>query len=99
MLLGTYARGEGLASGFQADGGSRGSKSIAVGAIGLAISVPLALLSRPGHGAAALGAEAITIALLAWLARRRLGGYTGDVLGAQIVLGETVGLLLWSARW
>jgi cobalamin synthase len=70
-----------------------------VGAVGLAISLPLALIDRPGHGAAALGAELLTIGGLTWLASRRLGGYTGDVLGAQIVLGETVGLLLWSAHW
>jgi hypothetical protein len=26
-----------------------------------------------------------------WLAGRRIGGYTGDVLGAQCVLAETAG--------
>jgi adenosylcobinamide-GDP ribazoletransferase len=33
------------------------------------------------------------------LARRRLGGYTGDVLGASGVLLETVGLVVAAARW
>jgi adenosylcobinamide-GDP ribazoletransferase len=34
-----------------------------------------------------------------WLARRRLGGVTGDVLGAMIVVGQTAGLLVGAARW
>jgi adenosylcobinamide-GDP ribazoletransferase len=33
------------------------------------------------------------------LAVRRLGGYTGDVLGAAGVIAETVGLLVAAARW
>ena len=32
-------------------------------------------------------------------ARARVGGFTGDVLGAAILLGETVGLLVAGARW
>jgi adenosylcobinamide-GDP ribazoletransferase len=99
VLLGRYARADGMASAFRDHGRSRVRGPVVVGAIGLVISVPLALLDRPSHGAAALGAELLTIGLLGWLASRRLGGYTGDILGAQIVLGETVGLLLWSARW
>jgi cobalamin synthase len=33
------------------------------------------------------------------LARRRLGGFTGDVLGAAGVVGETVGLIVAAAKW
>jgi cobalamin synthase len=33
------------------------------------------------------------------LAVRRLGGYTGDVLGAAGVVAETVGLVVAAARW
>ena len=33
------------------------------------------------------------------LAVRRLGGYTGDVLGAAGVIAETVGLVVAAARW
>ncbi|HWA66228.1 MAG TPA: adenosylcobinamide-GDP ribazoletransferase [Mycobacteriales bacterium] len=99
MLLGRYARPDGMAAGFQPKDPARRTTAIAVGGLGLVISVPLALLDRPGHGAAALGAAALTAALLSVLSGRRLGGFTGDVLGAQIVLGETVGLVLWSARW
>jgi adenosylcobinamide-GDP ribazoletransferase len=99
VLLTRYARGEGLATGFQTDGTARRWLAAAVCGTGLAICLPLALLNRPGHGAAAIGAELLTIGAVGWLAQRRLGGYTGDVLGAQIILGETVGLLLWCARW
>ena len=51
----------------------------------------------PG-GAAVLGL-AVAFAGVVALARRRLGGFTGDVLGAAGVVGETVGLLLAAARW
>jgi cobalamin synthase len=36
------------------------------------------------------------VLLLAW---RRVGGFTGDVLGASGLAGETVGLLVAAARW
>ena len=43
------------------------------------------------HAAAASGVVA--------LARRRLGGFTGDVVGAAGIVLETVGLLVVAARW
>ncbi|MGH8997517.1 MAG: adenosylcobinamide-GDP ribazoletransferase [Acidimicrobiales bacterium] len=33
------------------------------------------------------------------LARRRLGGFTGDVLGAAGVVFETTALVVAAARW
>ena len=30
---------------------------------------------------------------------RRVGGYTGDVLGAAGVIAETAGLIVAAARW
>ncbi|MGI8882353.1 MAG: adenosylcobinamide-GDP ribazoletransferase, partial [Jatrophihabitans sp.] len=33
------------------------------------------------------------------LGRRRLGGFTGDVLGAAGVTGETVSLVVAAAKW
>lgn len=98
-MFARYARTDGMASSFRVSPQSRRGIAVVVAALGLAISVPLALVCRPGHGAAALGAELVMIALLVGFSVRRLGGYTGDVLGAGIVLGETAGLLLWCARW
>jgi len=40
-----------------------------------------------------IGQSAVAMAALALLARRRLGGYTGDVLGAAQQAGEIVMLL------
>ena len=98
LLGGRYARAEGLASAFR-DGGPAHARLATVGIVGAVISVAPALVDRPGHGMAALGAEAVVIGGLSAFAHRRLGGYTGDVLGADIVLGETAGLLVWAARW
>jgi adenosylcobinamide-GDP ribazoletransferase len=99
MSAGRYARSQGMADAFFATGGQRSQTAVATASLGLAISVPLSLIDRPGHGAAAIGAELATFGAMTWFANRRLAGYTGDVLGAQIVLGETIGLLVWAARW
>jgi adenosylcobinamide-GDP ribazoletransferase len=48
---------------------------------------------------ASLGAEAAAVGAVTLLARRRIGGFTGDVLGAAGVMGETAGLLVLAARW
>jgi adenosylcobinamide-GDP ribazoletransferase len=53
----------------------------------------------PWSGPVAVGAAAVAFLAVVGLARRRLGGFTGDVLGAAGVVGETVGLLVASARW
>jgi adenosylcobinamide-GDP ribazoletransferase len=63
------------------------------------IAVVVALLAvgiRPGVGAT-IAAGAIAAAI-AWLARRQIGGYTGDVLGA-IEQGGEVAALLAIAAW
>lgn len=49
-------------------------------------------------GAVALLTMLATAAGVVLLARRRLGGFTGDVLGAAAVLAETVALLALAAR-
>jgi cobalamin synthase len=46
-----------------------------------------------------VGAEWVAMAGVVALAQRRIGGFTGDVLGAAGVVGETVGLLVLAARW
>ena len=94
VIAGTlaYARPAGLASSFLgapvvpvAMGGSVLALALA-GAAGLA-----AVGAVVAGGAAAAGVAA--------LARRRLGGFTGDVLGAAGVVAETTGLLVAAARW
>lgn len=98
LLAGRYARPGGLASAFRTGDSSR-ARLVIVAAVGIVVSVALAIVDRPVHGLAALSAEVAVLAALTALAYRRLGGYTGDVLGAGIVLGETAGLLVWAARW
>jgi adenosylcobinamide-GDP ribazoletransferase len=68
-------------------------------AAALVISALIALLAlgfRAGFGAMVLAAVAMTA--IAVLARRQVGGYTGDVLGAIEQGGETA-MLLAAAAW
>jgi adenosylcobinamide-GDP ribazoletransferase len=76
-------------------GTPRAPGAIAAAVIGTAIA--LAALG-PGRGARALGLAGVLIFGMAELARRQIGGYTGDVLGAFQQIGEIVILLAASAR-
>src|SRR5205823_297141 len=79
-----YARSEGgLASAFLGRGGPL--RPAVIGSAAVAIAVWFAGV------APALGAV-VAAALVAAFARRRIGGFTGDVLGAAGVVAETVGL-------
>lgn len=69
-----------------------------VAVYGLALACGAAVLGAGSRGLVVLAAEVVAALAVVWLARRRLGGYTGDVLGACGVLGETVGLLVLVAR-
>jgi adenosylcobinamide-GDP ribazoletransferase len=101
-----YARPAGLASAFlpaPAAGAARPRAAALAGPAGLGLAgavlaVGLAVAGRGVHGLAAVGAEAVTAAAVVFLAWRRLGGFTGDVLGAAAVAGETVGLLTLALR-
>lgn len=98
-----YVRGEGgLASAFGRPAG-QGTRAAARRwlplAGGVALAGALLVWWRPGPGAASGGAAAVAAGAVALLARRRVGGYTGDVLGACGVLAETVGLVVAAARW
>jgi adenosylcobinamide-GDP ribazoletransferase len=87
-----YARGEGLASAFV---GTSVAPSLVGGLVALAL-VPVAI-GWPGLAAAValvVGSGGVVL-----LARRRLGGFTGDVLGAAGLIGETCGLVLAAAKW
>jgi adenosylcobinamide-GDP ribazoletransferase len=79
-----YARSTGLASAFR--GASPVAWVVAAVAVGaLAIDQPHALLAVPAFAAVVL------------LAERKVGGYTGDVLGAAILVAQTVALLAAAA--
>lgn len=89
-----YVRpGGGLASAFL------GGRSTLVAGGGLVTAFALAALWRPVPGSAAVAAVVVVAAGVAGLGQRRLGGFTGDVLGACGVAGETAGLLVAAARW
>lgn len=86
-----YARDRGLASAFL-DGAHRWHVVWAVPAAAAVIAVD------GWRGVAAvIAAVAMTVVVTAF-ARRRLGGFTGDVLGATAVLAETAALVALAAR-
>ena len=92
-----YARPSGLAAAFVGDQ-ARGRTRAAV-APGLVGAVLLAGWGRGWGGAVAVVAVAAGAGAVVALARRRLGGFTGDVVGAAGIVGETAGLLAAAARW
>ncbi len=88
-----YARSEGLATPFLGD-----PMVIWLPLIAVPMAVGAYLLAGVA-GAAAI----VACVLAAWgvvqFARRRIGGFTGDVLGAVILIAETVALVVYSANW
>jgi adenosylcobinamide-GDP ribazoletransferase len=98
-----YARRSGLASAFLGAPTAGAARALArpavLGLAGGLLTVGLAVAGRGVHGLAAVGAEAAAAAAVVFLAWRRLGGFTGDVLGAAAVAGETAGLLTLALRW
>jgi adenosylcobinamide-GDP ribazoletransferase len=66
---------------------------------GAAGAAALASAWRLVPGLAAVGAALAGGLLVVWLADRRIGGYTGDVLGASAMVAETAGLIAAAARW
>jgi adenosylcobinamide-GDP ribazoletransferase len=95
-----YARPSGLVQQFLTTDGAPGPRAIRRVAVllGLILSAFLVTIHSGAHGASALGAELLAIALIALFSRYRLGGYTGDVLGAAAVVGETIGLVILATR-
>ncbi len=89
-----YARrGGGLASAFAGD-----SRRALLGA-GVVAGLALCAAWRPVAGLAAALVGLCAGAGVVALAHKRLGGYTGDVLGAAAVMAETAGLIAAAARW
>lgn len=85
-----YARSEGLATAFL------GRRHLVV----TAWTVPVMIVAWLASGASGVLAVVVllaTVSAVVGVARRRLGGFTGDVLGAAIILCETVGLLALAA--
>jgi adenosylcobinamide-GDP ribazoletransferase len=89
-----YARPGGLASSFLGD---RLAPGLAVA--GIVVGGVIATASDGRAGLAATVALVVGAALVVALAQRRLGGFTGDVLGALGVVGETLALVVAAARW
>lgn len=96
-----YARSQGLATAFAAASGAAASRGGPPAALagGLALAAVLVVAGRGGVGLVALAGALVAAAAVVGLAVRRLGGFTGDVLGAAGVVGETAGLVLAGARW
>jgi len=94
-----YVRAEGIVRSFLGTRSALHHRALQGSVVaGIALSAALVIVSRGLRGLIALGAELIAITLVALFSRRRLGGYTGDVLGAAGVIGETVGLLVLAVR-
>jgi adenosylcobinamide-GDP ribazoletransferase len=91
-----YAReAGGAAAGFRA---GSATPALAALATGCAVVV-LAFDGGWGPGVLVAAGSLAGFGAMVTLACRRLGGYTGDVLGAAGLVAETVGLLVSAARW
>jgi adenosylcobinamide-GDP ribazoletransferase len=67
-----------------------------------AVAIPAVVVGALGagpSGAVAIAACVVAVVAVVAFAWRRVGGFTGDVLGAAIVVGETVGLIVAAAKW
>ncbi len=93
-----YARAQegGLATAFL-DGARRpGWTALAVGTV---LAVGAALAARPVPDVVALAAGGVGAWAVVALAVRRVGGFTGDVLGAAGMVLESIGLVVGALKW
>jgi adenosylcobinamide-GDP ribazoletransferase len=88
-----YARQEGLVSAFLPRN-EAADEAVLSALAGAGAALGLASVAKGRRGAAAVLAGWAAAGLVMESARRRLGGYTGDVLGAAGVACETVGLVV-----
>jgi adenosylcobinamide-GDP ribazoletransferase len=86
-----YVRATGL--GTVASGGRRAP---ALALAGVTAALPLLLDWR--HGLLALALVAVTTSGIAWLARSRVGGATGDVYGTVVEVGQLAALAAFAVR-
>ncbi len=95
MVAVPYARDGGLATPFLG-----GFRTVAVAAGSVMALVIAAMWWRAGWlGVATTLSVPVAVAALAMLAVRRVGGFTGDILGAGIFAGETVALVVLAGTW
>ena len=91
----------GTATAFMGPGAGQGHSAASrygVAAYGMGAAFALAAVGAGARGLVVVGAEIVAMVGVVWFAFRRVGGYTGDVLGAMGVIGETVGLLALVAK-
>ncbi len=88
-----HARKDGLAA-----NAGRTDATVAIAAIAVALVIALFALSLANAFWAVLVAV-LCAAFMGWLAKRQIGGQTGDVLGASEQIVETAVLLLLAARF
>lgn len=93
-----YLRASGIASAFISGAEDRPYGSVAP-ILGVVAGAGALMAWRLVGGACVLAACLAGSGLVLVLAKRRLGGFTGDVLGAAGVIGETLGLLVAAAKW
>jgi adenosylcobinamide-GDP ribazoletransferase len=86
------ARPDGMTATFR--GASPATPAVVGAVLCAALAVPDPLRTAAALVGVAAGAGAVLL-----LSLRRLGGVTGDVLGAAGLVGETVGLVVAAARW
>ena len=88
MLLPVWIAGPAASDGL----GAAGAFAWREAALALALAAAVGLLALPVPVFLAMAAvSALVVFGLGWLAKRRIGGYTGDVLGASEQLAETAG--------
>ncbi|MDP7379796.1 MAG: adenosylcobinamide-GDP ribazoletransferase [Alphaproteobacteria bacterium] len=89
MLLPVWIAGPATSDGLGAAGAFAAASAAAL-ALALAAAVGLLALPAPVFLAMAV-VSGLVVGGFGWLAKRRIGGYTGDVLGASEQLAETAG--------
>lgn len=87
MAFGSPAKADGL-------GTRAGTPDFANWGAALLLAAAIAAIAAPAGWFSCLVAAAAGAALVAWFARRNLGGYTGDVLGAAQQVAEIFALAI-----
>ncbi|MEC7513665.1 MAG: adenosylcobinamide-GDP ribazoletransferase [Pseudomonadota bacterium] len=88
MLLPVWIAGPAASDGL----GAAGAFAWREAALALALAAAVGLLALPAPVFVAMAAvSGLVVGGFGWLAKRRIGGYTGDVLGASEQLAETAG--------